>query len=368
MNPLRNTALVLSCLMAFAPLCAETRITIAQLEQFLTSKQGMKQSDEEIADRLNQVTLSEELSGPALTRILAETGSRPQTAAQIELLAPESIFSPAPEADQPHDPAPDPATQQQMLDSARAYVNGTLRLLPDFLAVRVTHSFDNTIADLKPKHGKSKVQMHFAGERRREMAYRSGHEVDSGLGRGASDAIVHGLSTWGEFGGMLQIVLNDAFSGNVSWERWQRNDVGAVVGVFRYLIPEPSSHYKVDFCCYLLSKENPVELPFLAKPGYHGELFVDPRNGSIDRITLEADLKETDPLRVSAIAVQYGRVDIGGKPFICPVRGVAITESHDLTMETIDGVGLEKHTNLVEFVSYHKFGSTVRILPGTSDK
>ena len=363
---LPKTAFLFSCLIALASAHAATPVTIAQLEQFLTSKHAAKESDAEIAERLNQVTLSEELVGSALSRVLAEARVRPRTAEQVQLLAAESIFEPAPEANQPHDPKPDPATQQRMIDGARAYVSWTLHLLPDLLAVRVSRSFTNSITDPHPGHGKPQAQMHFVIEHRREIAYRNGRESAAPLSR-SSDSWTEqtaGLSTWGEFGGMLKIVLNDAFAGHVAWERWQRNESGERVAVFRYSIPEAASHYKLEFCCYLASIENPIELPFKAQPGYHGELFIDPRNGTVDRITVEADLKDTDPVRRSAIAVQYGAIEIGGKRFICPLRGVAITDTHNLRMEAIDGVGLEKHTNVVEFVNYHKFGSTSRVLPG----
>lgn len=365
---MRLGASVLICLMVAGSVGAAARVTIAQLEEFLKSRQAAKESDEEIAEQLSKVALAEELTGPALARILADAGSRPRTAEQIELLAAESIFKPAPDAEQPHDPTPDAAAQQQMIEGARAYVNGALRHLPDFLAVRVTHSFDNTITDTRPKHGKPMARMHFIGEHRREIAYRDGREVDlSATGRitASREAMGSGLSTWGEFGGVLKIVLNDAFGGNVAWERWQRNNAGAEVAVFRYLIPEASSHYSLDFCCYQVSKEDPEDLSFHAKPGYHGELFVNPRDGSMARITVEADLKEGDPMKTSAIAVEYGRVEIGGRPFVCPIRSVAITETRNLMMESVDGVGWEKHTNLVDFVNYHKFGSTARILPET---
>jgi len=204
--------------------------------------------------------------------------------------------------------------------------------------------------------------MHFAGEHRREMAYRNGREVAE-TAKGTGSDTVAGLSTWGEFGGILKVVLNDAFSGNVAWERWQRNEAGTVIAVFRYAIPQKSSHYSIDFCCYLPSLENPVELPFHAVPGYHGELFVDPRDGTIDRITVEADLKESDPVVTSAMEVEYGGVEIGGRHLICPVRGVAVTETRNLRMGLVDGVGLEKHTNLVKFVDYHRFGSTIQVFP-----
>ena len=66
---------------------------------------------------------------------------------------------------------------------------------------------------------------------------------------------------------------------------------------------------------------------------------------------------------ISGTAVQYGRVNIGGKDYICPVRGVAVLEVHNLVMEVTDKVGPERLVNEVRFNSYHKFASTVRILP-----
>lgn len=368
MNALRAMALLLCCEILITPVRAETRVTVAQLEEFLTSKQAMKESDAEIADRLSEVVLSEELTGPALARILSKINQGPRTAEQIELLAGSSIFNPPPAAELLQEAAPDAATQQKMIEAARAYVNGSIRLLPDFLAIRVTRCFDNTIAAAHPKHGKPKAQMHFVREYRREIAYRNGHEVEEAAhGSAPGEAAVPGLSTRGEFGGILKIVLNDAFSGRVAWDRWQRSDAGTQVAVFRYAIPQASSHYSVDFCCSVESKENPVSVEFHAKPGYHGEISVDPASGTIDRITLEADLKPSDAVMASEIAVQYGRVSIGGKQYVCPIRGVGVTNVHNRVMESIDGVGTERHTNLVRFVNYHKFGSTVRILPGNPE-
>lgn len=364
-NALRVVALLLCCLILITPVLAETRVSVAQLEEFLTSKQAMKESDAEIADRLSEVVLSEELTGPTLARILSKINQGPRTAEQIELLAESSVFNVPPAAELPRELAPDSAMQQKMIEAARAYVNGAIRSLPDFLAVRVTRSFENTTADARPKNGKPKAQMHFVREYRREIAYRDGHEVEEQAGAKRRSAMP-GLSTRGEFGGILKVVLDDAFSGRLAWDRWQRDDAGTQVAVFRYVIPQASSHYSVDFCCYVESKQNPVSLEFHVKPGYHGEIFVDPASGAIDRVTVEADLKPGDPVITSGIAVQYGWVSIGGKQFICPIRGVGVTDVRNLVMEPADR-GLERRTNLIRFVNYHKFGSTVRILPGVPE-
>lgn len=70
---------------------------------------------------------------------------------------------------------------------------------------------------------------------------------------------------------------------------------------------------------------------------------------------------------VSGTAVQYGRVNIGGKDYICPIRGVAVSELHNLAMEDTYKIGPERLINEVRFSNYHKFASTMRILPEGPD-
>jgi hypothetical protein len=66
----------------------------------------------------------------------------------------------------------------------------------------------------------------------------------------------------------------------------------------------------------------------------------------------------------SAIAVQYGRVPIGGKQYVCPLWSIAISDFQNSLIEKIDGTGTESHLNETEFTNYHKFGSSSRILTG----
>jgi hypothetical protein len=173
--------------------------------------------------------------------------------------------------------------------------------------------------------------------------------------------------TWGEFGPILTVALVDSFRENLSWSRWQKSNTGEEVAVFRYTIPRSSSHYLIDFCCYQRSKEDPEMLRFRDKPGYHGELYLNPTTGVVDRITLEAELTEEDPVTASAISVEYGKAGIGGKSYVCPIYALAISEFHNRDVEVIDGVGLEKHINETHFLEYHKFGSTARIVAATPD-
>jgi len=356
LNPSRCLTILLTFAATAVPVRAQTRVTVAQLQQFLTSKQAAKQSDADLADRLGSVALSEQLTPATLSRLLARTDIGPKTDEQLQLLAFASIFNPPPRAELPDTSAPDSAARQKMISAAVNYVNTTLKLLPDFLATRTTSSFENTIEQTGLRHTRPKATLHIVRESHREIAYRNGREVADAA---STDS---GLTTWGEFGPILKTVLGDSFMGNVDWARWQKSESGAPLAVFRFTVPQSTSHYLIDFCCYQKSKDDPVQYPFREKPGYHGELYVDPTTGAIDRITLQADLTDADPVTASGIAVQYGLVDIGGKNYVCPIQGIAVSEVHNLVMESVDGVGLERHINVVHFLNYHKFGSTSRIL------
>jgi hypothetical protein len=97
-------------------------------------------------------------------------------------------------------------------------------------------------------------------------------------------------------------------------------------------------------------------------PSYHGNLYLDPATGAVLRVTVESDLKPSDPIMRAAISVQYAPVEIGGKSYICPVHSIAIS----LTKSYAKGDMSEREIlriNDVSFTDYHRFGSTVRLLP-----
>lgn len=355
LNPLRCLMILVAFFVLPIPLGAQVGVTVAQLQRFLTSKQAAKESDADLAIQLSSVVLSEQLTPVTLSRLLAEADIGPKIAEQLQLLAFASVFNPPPRVEIPNAPLPDSAARQRIISAAVSYVNTTLHQLPDFLATRTTLSFEKTLAQKGPKHPRPKTTMQLARRSNHEVAYLNGREMKD------PNSTDSGLTTWGEFGPILKTVFADSFVGNVEWIRWQSSETGTLLAVFRFSVPQSASHYLIDFCCYRKSKEDPQEYSFRYKPGYHGELYIDPATGAIDRITLQSELTDADPVTASSIAVQYGHVDIGGKNYVCPIQGIAVSEVHNLVMES-DGVGLEKHINVVQFLNYHKFGSTSRIL------
>ncbi len=141
--------------------------------------------------------------------------------------------------------------------------------MPNFYATRETTHFDDSlpsapvdydsvlipgrkiVADDRNARGmtgdKSQDRpLHFAGRSSMEVTYRDGAEVpQSQTGKkGNSENPPTTLTTRGEFGPILTVVLADAIQGSVTWDHWEQRDTGHDA-VFRYTVPEEHSHYEV---------------------------------------------------------------------------------------------------------------------------
>jgi hypothetical protein len=204
------------------------------------------------------------------------------------------------------------------------------------------------------------------------VTYREGHEVtDSQSGKIKEQKPPDtGLTTSGEFGPILSVVLGDAISGEMFWDHWEQSKDGPLA-VFRYAVPQQRSHYT------LVGLDGKPHLP-----AYHGQIAVDPKDGVILRLTL---VSEQDPSArfESAILVEYGPVVIGNAPYICPIRGVAISRFPESTVPaTVKNdlapviaselawanaaeikVPPQTFLNDVSFTDYHVFRAEVRVLP-----
>jgi hypothetical protein len=173
-----------------------------------------------------------------------------------------------------------------------------------------------------------------------------------------------GLLSSGEFGPVLTTVLTDAQKGKLAWAHWEGGTASSIA-VFRYSVPRSKSHYKVKV---LVSEHG---YPLQARPGYHGEITIDPASGSILRLTLIADLIADDPMSRADLMVEYGSVAIGGRTYVCPVKSDALTTASQ-QRQTVDHRGFISHAkgssqtllNDVAFEHYHVLRSEARILNG----
>jgi hypothetical protein len=350
---------------------AARRVTVEQLRQFLAEQRAANKQDGDIAARIAGLELSEQLTGTTLDRLVADSKAGSKTAQAVAVLADASTFLEPPSSELPATTPPDIAAQRVMFKGAFDFVAKTLTHLPNFLATRVTHSFSDAPIVVGHYGTAAYSDLHPVGTFSRDITYRDGREVVDATAandRSQNGPEPVGLTSWGEFGPALGIILTDTLKGKVTWSHWEQMATGQAA-VFRYSVPKEASHYVVNFCCLhvdtsldVLSGSN----SYHGTPGYHGALYLDPATGSVLRITAEAELQRSDPITRAAISVQYARMEIGGHNYLCPIRSVAISadQSRPGTNPTDTEV---VRINEVSFTNYHRFGSTVRIVPAPAE-
>ena len=395
------------------PASGARRVTVAQLEEALTSAEAAHHADLDAARQIGELEMTERLTDRVLGHLAATHSLGPRTALALQLLSDESAFLDPPARELPATAFPDAAAQQHMLDAARAYSVETWNRMPNFFVTRTTNRFDDGPHVLVKGDWPVRAGLQPVGSSSRQVTFRDGKEVqdtavDAAL-PGKADQEV-GLHSWGEFGPALFVVLSDVAKGKVEFSHWEETALvqpkgggtthatqPGLVAVFRYSVPRTFSHYSVNYCCLRDAKSigsarvnygsnrggpqgpspyqaNSIDFhPFVETPGYHGTLSIDPATGTVVRITIETELSNGDPLSRAATAIEYGRIQIGDASYYCPIRSLALsTEGGDLASLSQNGGGWKSPTvgstkpvvliNETRFVDYHRLGSTVRIL------
>jgi hypothetical protein len=358
---------------------ASHRVSVDQLRTMLQEQNATGKSDDAAARQIGALQLTERLTQPVLDELMVQFKPGPKAGLALTILADLSAFLNPPASESPSLGPPDSAAQQAMVSAAFSYVANTLQHLPNILATRATRSFDdNPLVMIETGMPPQRTDLHLAGTFTQEITYRDGHEALSNPtaapGVKPSALVPPGLTSWGEFGPVLAIIITDAGKGGLVWSRWERTGVGSAA-IFEYKVPREASHYAVKYCCVRSSDGPNLDHPGLEKggvansyngtPGYHGTLSLDPGTGAILRITIQSELKSTDPINRNDIEVRYGPVEIGGRSYICPVRSVAISSAL-LGSETSFTEWTVLRVNDVTFTNYHRFGSSVRVLPGAN--
>ncbi len=350
------------------PAFAAKPVTVTQLEQVLVAAQG--QPDTKVAEQLSELELTERLSEARRLRWEAELPG-PESRQALMVLADMSAFLNLPAIDIPATPTPDLAEQQKMIALSAAFAKKTISRLPNFFATRETIRFKEDRGIFRDSYSLVPQPIHMVDRSKDTVLYRNGREVVdlTATERKKYGLATPGLTTSGVFGPILGMVLMDIAHGTLAWSHWEQGRTGQLA-VFRYNIPMDKSHYEVELASV-----------FQDRPGYHGEFAVDPANGDILRLTLESDLRPSDPISRSAILVEYGPVEIGGKTYICPLKNVSIetakTESSPGTGQygVIFHAGgqagpphLRTSLNDVAFERYHIFRADARVLTGDNEE
>jgi VWFA-related protein len=352
------------------------RVTPAQLEQTLIADSAAHRPDAEIARQISELELSERLTERSLSRLRQPFAGDSRTATALLLLADRSAFLEPPTSELPANPAPNAGGQQHLLETAQKFALETLPRLPNLLATRTTFSFDDSPQEVTKGGYPQRLGMHLIGSSKAEVSVnneRVGQVKNTALGSGT----VGGLTTWGEFGSALLIILSDSSQGKTTWSHWEETPAG-LMAVFHYEVPKSASHYEIDTSVEEIQHTGESSRwagarardagavtawnrMIHTRPGYEGSLWIDPATGTIARVTLVADLKGNPKFERGAILVEYGPVQIGDKTLTCPVRSLALSEAPATVNSTFAGVATEwLNENL--FTDYHLFSSTSRIV------
>jgi VWFA-related protein len=348
------------------------RVTVSQLEDAIRREAG----GAGFPLRLGSMELTERLTNDKRAELLAFVRNDREREA-LTALADLSEFLPPPPGETPADPFPGRAAELDILKRTFDYLADSIHNLPDFFATRTVVSYQEPqVRDEDSCEVPSTEQpLRAAFSARGTVLYRNGEEVVDAektnrkrLLKGRARA----LDTRGTFGPVLASVLTTAATGKstLTWSRWEKRERGNLA-IFRFVVPPTAPIFEVTYCCL---PEGDGSTVYRNMTGYHGEFAVDPLTGAVMRLAIEADLDEDRdphaPLIRSALMVEYGPVEIGGKRYMSPVRSVSLSRGRTQKLMRDWGIPFivygpyETLVNDFSFSDYHKFGSESRILAG----
>jgi hypothetical protein len=329
---------------------SDEQLTVEQLEHVAAVLHA--KSDRERARELNGRHLTQRLTAARFERLNLELPGK-ETREALLAIADEAAFLELPAADLLDLPAPNRAAQGRMVSRAVAFVATTVSRMPDFMAMRTTTRFqDAYVMRSIEKHVIAVEGFQFVDRHEVTAVYREGQEVDQGLTATTPEEKINkkpGLHSWGEFGPLLGVVVADILKDKISWSHWEQTIVGPAA-VFQFAVEADKSSYIVHYCCVLKGGRSSE---FTSTPAYHGEIALEPATGAVLRIVLKTDLSPDDvDLRRADLAVDYKRIDIGGRSYILPTRSISLSKT-----PTVVAI------NDVVFDHYHQFRGEMRIVP-----
>ena len=364
-----------------ALLPAQTRkMTVAQLQDVLTGLHKAQKSDEQIANQLKQIELTEELT-PAAISSMVPLIHGPLSTEQMYVLEARSAMLAPPDTDLPKAAPPDAATQRALLAKAEDYAAKTYPQLPRLTVTRLVARFQDGVetiqsfggTQVKTQNDSDPFSQHLQHYVRLMNVHTDKVEIDNGIDKpGGKDT-----TPWGRNGFVnsmlpflpLDLLTSEAVSlGKPKFLRWE-TITGHRTAVFAFAVGKKKSHYAINYCCFpetssfgnglygghgggspSPSAGTPAALgglsasplshpagngslayvadwnPFNAKSGYRGELFLDPNSGVVLRTIVEAEFKPSDFVHYESIRIDYAPMPMGGNNLYVPVRSFTIAE------------------------------------------
>jgi VWFA-related protein len=337
------------------------KVTIAELEQLLDNAQD--EPDAELAQRLDSLDLTERVSAGKLTEWTERMRGKKAREA-LEALANGSAFLDPPAGEIVTGPAPDADERRQILAKAATYLSQTMPKLPDFFATRTVAEYSEISGDITSDAPIRITPLHAIARSHATVVYRNGEEIEEKPARRGKKAQ---LITYGTFGPVLRMAQRAlSMESALTWSHWEKGPDGPVA-VFSYAMPGSKPLFGVMGCCL---PEGDGTGGFATYPPSRGEITINPADGAILRMVMQADLSGFVPVDRSDVLVTYGPVEIGGRVYTVPLRSVSLFRERTVSTlkewnESFRDWGPYATTlNVFEFADYHKFHTDVRILSG----
>jgi len=305
-------------------------LTVRELSNLIASDLAGGKADGDIARDVSRVEMRERLTESALDALRGQ-GIGPKTAGVLELLKDDSEFLESGDASREPPPAPPSADLDSILARVRDYAARYVGALPDFVCTRVVRRFDNR-PTLKVNEWLRLGALHQEDTITDRVSFEAGREVDG--------QPLAGLSDWGEFGGVLSSILSPDVRAEMQWDRWE-TVAGQRLAVFRYSVDADHSQHTVVWCCDGTYRRE-------IRPGYKGELFIEPVSGGVMRVTRQAILPPQFPTQRADTLVEYGSVDIVGRSYLCPTKSVTIS------LWKVGSASFVNSLNEARYSSYHQ--------------
>jgi hypothetical protein len=343
---------ILVLLLATSPAWAAKKITVQQLKETLVSLQQAKKGDEDVANRLKDVELSEELTRSVMNDLAQYIPGQLSTE-QLEILEGRSAILAPPASDLSAATTPNVATQKAILAKAVDYVTKIYMQNPHLSADKTTSRFQDGVENIRTNSGMTSnmpnighawdlpsIYMRLLGSHTAQV------ESDKGVEK---LVVVKNKVPWGQngqiseggLGPVLSVILEDAAAGGkLNWLRWETVN-GRQTAVYSFSVDKKKSRYEVNYCCFPVTEDagrmgyEGVEAnfqtgtdwkPFKTIVGYHGEFFIDPDTGTVVRLVTQAALKPTDFVHQEDMRIDYGPVPVGNRTYMLPLDSFTITE------------------------------------------
>lgn len=320
---------------------AVSTTTVGALISTVRSALQHKQSDSHLAGAIHKIDIGEQLDWRVVEELESE-GAGPKAVAALEMLVDESQGLPVPAM--PTFPAgirPSASEQEAaLLDASRQSLNYAASL-PDFLCTESVRRFE----DFKLREKQNWVLKDTLTLNLSYFSHAEDYKLIAVNGKPTYRTYeeMGGAVSQGEFGSLLLSIFRDAPRGRFAWEHWttlRRRRTH----VYRFHIGIAESRYEVHFASAAVQ-------PITARTGQHGFIYVDADSHRVVRVYAEADNIPSDfPVTNVYTLLDYDFVDIGGQPYLLPLRAVVRM-----------GTNRVQTRNEMAFEMYRKFSGEANI-------